>query len=125
MRPRHRQAAVGQVLHQRQVEGQLALVEALEEREHIAATLGVDEVVGVLDAALAGLQRLQRPDRQAVEQVGRLRERNLGVDRHGSVQTRPVAGQKFRTFQTRLPTAPRVLPAPSESSCEPSPVMIS
>jgi hypothetical protein len=51
LRVGHRDAAARQVLHQVQVERQLLEGQALEQRQHVAAALGVGEVVGVLDAA--------------------------------------------------------------------------
>ena len=61
VRQRHGQAALGEMLHQLQVERQLAGAQALEQREHVAARRRVGEVVGVLDAAGAWREGLQRP----------------------------------------------------------------
>ncbi len=60
LRVGHRNAALGQVLHQVQVEGQLREAQALEQRQHPLAApavlLGGEEVVGVLDAAVDAAQ---------------------------------------------------------------------
>ena len=118
VRARHRQRVVGVVLHQLQVERQLVGAQALEDGEDEAARRGVGEVVGVLDAALARRQRLQRAEADAVDQRGRFIERDLGVDRH-------PAAQNLRTFQTRLPAEPRDVPGSSPIGWAPSPSRIS
>ena len=82
VRHRHRDAALGQVLHQVQVERQLLERQALEQRQHVLAAVGVDEVVGVLDAGLDAAQAGQRADVQRRDELARLVERDFGEDRH-------------------------------------------
>jgi hypothetical protein len=106
VRSRHRQAALGVVLHQREVERQLGGGEALEQRQHVAAVRGVGEVVGVLDAAGARREREQLADADARRQRRRFLEFDFGV-------RPPSARQKRRTLQTRLPAEPREVPGSS------------
>jgi hypothetical protein len=51
----------GEVLHQVQVERQLGVGQALEQCQHPGAVGRVGEVVGVLDAAAAALERDELP----------------------------------------------------------------
>ncbi len=66
LRHRHRDAALRQVAHQLQVEGQLFESQALEERQHPMArrasvVLCVDEEVAVFDASLDATQAGELP----------------------------------------------------------------
>ena len=50
---------MGEMIHQAYVERQVGARDVLEEREHVGARGGVEEVVGVLDALRDALQALQ------------------------------------------------------------------
>jgi hypothetical protein len=94
MRLRHRHAALGQVLHQPQVEGQLLGGEALEQRQHITlqmavALAAVDEVVGVLDARADAAQRRELPEGEMVQQSLGLGGADFGENGHGSREHGP------------------------------------
>ena len=92
LRVGHRDAALGQVLHQVQVEGQLLGGEALEQRQHplglLAFLHGGQEVVGVLDAALDAAQLAELAQDQPLRQLARLLLRHFGEDRHPRLRVR-------------------------------------
>lgn len=46
----HRNAAAGQVVHQLDIERQLRVRQHFEQRQHVLATAGMQEVIGVFDA---------------------------------------------------------------------------
>ena len=120
----HGEATLRQVLHQAQVKRQLLEGQPLEQAQHIAAGRGVDEIVGVLDAARNTLQSQQFAQVESGHEARRLVKRHIGVDRH-ALSGRGLGAQKFRTFQTRLPVASGAPPVPSTGACEGSPVRIS
>jgi hypothetical protein len=121
VRPGHRQAGIGQVLHQLQVERQLLGGEPLEQGQHVASGAGVDEVVGVLDAAGAGRHVAQGADAEPVDQSRRLVEGNLGEDRH-----RDGVGLERQDLPDPLAGgSARVVPAFGGELRDPSPTMIS
>jgi hypothetical protein len=76
-------AARGQVAHQVEVEGQPLGREPLEERQHPAPGVGVDEEVAVLDALGDAAVVAQRPDRIAGQPAFELVARDGGEDGHG------------------------------------------
>ncbi len=84
----HGNAALRQVFHQLQIKRQLLKVQPLKQRQHIvmglAVTLGGDKIIGVLDAAGAALQALQRTQPQLLQQRICLGKRDLCVNRHDS-----------------------------------------
>ncbi len=84
-RVRHPHVMVGQVLHQAQVEGKLLERQALEQREHIGALIGGDEVIGVLDAAAAPLHFGQGAQVQRLQESAGLVEGDLCVYRHARI----------------------------------------
>ena len=51
----HRNAFFSQMLHEEQVEGQLFVVEAFKQGEHIFAEVGGGEIVGVFNATFDAL----------------------------------------------------------------------
>src|SRR5690606_28021038 len=57
-----RNRALRQMLHQPDVEGHFLAGDALDQREHPPATLGIDEVVGVLDPLGDAASDEQAPD---------------------------------------------------------------
>ena len=80
-------AALRQVLHQVQVEGQLRKVQALEQRQHIAAFAGGREIVGVLDAAFNAAQFGELAQMQVLHEALRLVDGYFGENGHGSVES--------------------------------------
>jgi len=52
----NRNAFVCQMFHQKQIEGQLFVIEALKQSEHVSTLVGGGEVVGVFNAAFNALQ---------------------------------------------------------------------
>ena len=77
-RRRARNAVAREVRHQVEIERQLVRRQALEQREHVAALRGGDEVVGVLDAGLDRLERIERADRVVARASARARPRRRG-----------------------------------------------
>ena len=82
----HRDAALREVAHQAQVEGQLLERQALEQGEHPvvhhAIAFGVDEEIAVLDAGLNAAKAHQPAQIQARGQCAGLGGRDLGKDGH-------------------------------------------
>ena len=126
MRPRHRDAALGEVLHQPQVEGQLRVrpgartASARSGPSRCRRSSWCSRCRWRWAAAPSGRRcraaRRARPPRRTRE-----RERDLGVDRHA-----PVSFSKLQHVpDARLLAAPREVLTPSPRSREPSPVMIS
>ena len=78
----HRNAALCQVFHQVQVIRQLLEGQALKQRQHILAALGVYKVIGVFNAACRTFDALQWAQIQAVQKRSRLVKRDFGIDGH-------------------------------------------
>ena len=91
LRVGHRDAARRQVLHQAQVVGQFGRLEALEQRQHVAAVpgapFGVDEPVAVLDAAADALEARQPAQIQSGHERADIVLRDGGVDGHGGLRS--------------------------------------
>lgn len=97
----HRHAALGEVLHQPQVEGQLLGGQALEQRQHVAVQMvvglgAVDEVIGVLDAGADAAQRTQRAELEVVQQGLRLCGADFGENGHGKVRKAALGPRSIR-----------------------------
>jgi hypothetical protein len=82
----HRQAALCEVLHEAQVEGQLRVRQALEQGEHPGAAIGGDEVVGVLDAGTDRRQLGQHAAARRATKASTSWAPQLGEDRHARVR---------------------------------------
>jgi hypothetical protein len=78
----HGQAALRQMAHELEVEGQLVGRQALEQRQHPLALLGAQEVVGVFDAAADRVERAHGPQVQLLGQGFGLGPAHFGVDGH-------------------------------------------
>ena len=83
-----RQAVPGQMRHQLEIERQLHRPQLLEQREHVAALRGGDEVVGVLDAGEDAAQVGEMTHRIALEPGRQLLRCDLGEDRHRAARYR-------------------------------------
>jgi hypothetical protein len=82
-RARHGQSAIRQMIEQREEEGQVARIHALlVQCQDEAPTLGLDQIIAVLDALGDALERSQRAHAIAHQQRGHLLGRHMGVDRH-------------------------------------------
>ena len=89
-------AGMGKMRHEIQVERQFLGGQALVEREHIAALVGGDEVVGIFYAGGDGLESLNRAERIAAEPGGELFRGNGGIDRH-----RAAAATRRRAHESK------------------------
>ena len=81
-RVRYRYAALRQMLHQVQVKGQLLKRQTFKQRQHISATLCVNKVIGVFNAAGATLDGLQFTEIKRFNKVCGFVKRNLGKNGH-------------------------------------------
>ncbi len=87
-RQRTGDAARGEMLHQREEIGQVLPGHALlVKREDIAPGLGLDQVVGILDALGNALAGREGADVVAGDEVGKLLVGDLRVDRHARAPT--------------------------------------
>ena len=73
---------VREVVHEADIERQVAARNVLEEREDVLARRRREEVVGVLDALRDAFERLELAQGVALEERARLGVGNGGEDRH-------------------------------------------
>ena len=82
----NRNAAKCQVFGQLQVKRQLLGRQAFKQGQHKASLVGIYEVIGVFNAAAAGLDGLQCPQIQGLQKVSSLVKRDFCIDSHASDQ---------------------------------------
>ena len=103
-RVRHRNAVVGQMLHQPQIERQLFHAQPFKQGEYIRRFVGGDEVIGVFYATRATRHGLEGTQLQGLQEVSGLVKRDLCVNRHVCQPARKV----------RIPSTTRRSPAGRE-----------
>jgi hypothetical protein len=71
------------MFHQKQIEGQLFVIQALKQGEHVSALIGGSEVVGVFNAAFNALQFGQLTQIEFIQEGSRKLLGNGRKNSHG------------------------------------------